>query len=53
MPAPELVDINLPRVPVIDNVLEGIGIDVPDKIEVDIPTTVAGAAAAQVAGALQ
>jgi len=40
--APELVDINLPRVPVIDNVLEDIGIDVPDKIEVDIPTNLNG-----------
>jgi len=42
VPAPELVDINLPRVPVIDNVLEDIGIDVPDKIEVDIPTNLNG-----------
>jgi hypothetical protein len=40
--APELVDINLPRVPVIDNVLEGIGIDVPDKIDIDIPTNLNG-----------
>jgi len=38
--APELVDINLPRVPVIDNVLEDIGINVPDKI--DIPTNLNG-----------